>query len=122
MCMCEATSVVPTLWDPIDCSLPHSSVHGILKARTLEWVAIPFSRGSSHPRDRTQVSCIVGRLRIDLTEAEEINNRWQEYTKELYKKGFNDPDNHNDVNHSPRTSHPGVCSQVVVSKHHYKQS
>ena len=93
MCMCEATSVVPTLWDPIDCSLPHSSVHGILKARTLEWVAIPFSRGSSHPRDRTQVSCIVGRLRIDLTEAEEINNRWQEYTKELYKKGLNDPDN-----------------------------
>ena len=41
--------------DPMDCSLPGSSVHGILQARTLEWVAVPFSRGSSQPRDRTQV-------------------------------------------------------------------
>ena len=39
-----------------------SSVHGILQARTLEWVAIPFSRGSSQPRDRTWVSCIAGGL------------------------------------------------------------
>ena len=37
----------PTLCDPIDCSLPGSSVHGILQARMLEWVAIPSSRGSS---------------------------------------------------------------------------
>ena len=37
----------PTLCDPMDCSLPDSSVHGILQARILEWVAIPFSRGSS---------------------------------------------------------------------------
>ena len=49
------------LCDPVDCSPPGSSVHGILQARTLEWVAMPFSRGSSQPRDRTQVSCIVGR-------------------------------------------------------------
>ena len=48
-----------TLCDPTDCSLPGSSVHGILKARILEWVAIPSSRGSSQPRDRTQVSCIA---------------------------------------------------------------
>ena len=41
----------------MDCSLPDSSVYGILQARILEWVAIPFSRGSSRPRDRTQVSC-----------------------------------------------------------------
>ena len=46
----------------MDCSLPGSSVHGILQARILEWVAIPFSRGSSQPRDQTQVSCIVGRF------------------------------------------------------------
>ena len=43
----------PTLCDPIDCSLSGSSAHGILWARILEWVAIPFSRGSSQPRDRT---------------------------------------------------------------------
>ena len=45
-----------TLWDPMDCSSPGSPVHGILQARILEWVAIPFSRGSSQPRDRTWVS------------------------------------------------------------------
>ena len=50
----------PTLYDPMNCSPPGSSVHGILQARTLEWVAIPFSRGSSPPRDQTQVSCITG--------------------------------------------------------------
>ena len=49
-----------TLWNPIDHSLSGSSVHGILQARILEWVAILFSRGSSQPRDRTWVSCIAG--------------------------------------------------------------
>ena len=46
---------------PVDCSPPSSSVHGILQARILEWVSISFSRGSSQPRDRTQVSHIAGR-------------------------------------------------------------
>ena len=49
----------PTLCKPVDCSLPGSSVHGILQARILEWVAIPFFRRSSQPRDRTQVSYIA---------------------------------------------------------------
>ena len=48
--------------DPMHCSPPGSSVHGILQARILEWVAIPFSRGSSRPRDQTRVCCIAGRL------------------------------------------------------------
>ena len=47
--------------EKVGCSLPRSSIHGILQARILEWVAIPFSRGSSQPRDQTWVSCIVGR-------------------------------------------------------------
>ena len=51
----------PTLCDPMNCSPPGSSAHGILQARILKWVAIPFSRGPSHPRDWTWVSCIVGR-------------------------------------------------------------
>ena len=50
-----------TLCDPVECSLPGSSVHGILQARILEWVAISFSRGSSRPRDSTWVSHIAGR-------------------------------------------------------------
>ena len=49
----------PTLCDPKDCSSPSSSVHGILQARILEWLAIPFSRESSRPRDQTPVSCIA---------------------------------------------------------------
>ena len=52
----------PTLCNPMDCSLPSSSVHGILQGRILEWVAIPFFRGSSLPRNWTWVSCIAGRF------------------------------------------------------------
>ena len=51
----------PTLRDPMDCSLPGSSVCGILQAKILEWVAMPSSRGSFQPRDRTHdcyVSCL----------------------------------------------------------------
>ena len=57
----EFTQSSRTLCDPMDCSLPGSSLHGILQARVLEWVAISFSRGSSWPRDRTRVSRIAGR-------------------------------------------------------------
>ena len=52
----------PTLWETTDCSLPGHSAHGILQARILEWVAIPFSRGSSQPGNQTQVSLIAGRF------------------------------------------------------------
>ena len=51
-----------TPWDPMGCSLPGSSVHRILQARILEWVAISFSRGSSQSKNRTPVSCIAGRF------------------------------------------------------------
>ena len=56
-----ATQLCLTLCNPIDYSLPGSSIHGIFQARVLEWVATAFSRGSSQPRDRTRVSHIVGR-------------------------------------------------------------
>ena len=59
---CVRWSVCPTLCDPINYSPPESSVHGILQATILEWIAIPFSRGSSQPRDQTWVSCIAGRF------------------------------------------------------------
>ena len=57
----EVAQLCPTLCDPMDCSLPGSSVHRIFQARVLEWVAISFSRGSSRPRDQTQVSHVAGR-------------------------------------------------------------
>ena len=51
-----------TLCDPMDCSPPVSSAHGIHEARILEWVAMPSSRRSSELRDRTCISCIAGRF------------------------------------------------------------
>ena len=56
MCSLMHAKSRPTLCDPLDCSLPGSSVHGILQARILEWVAMPSSRESSWPRNRTRVS------------------------------------------------------------------
>ena len=57
---CAHAQSRPTLCNPMDCSLPGSSVHGILQARMLEWVAVSFSRGSCRPRDQTHIPCIAG--------------------------------------------------------------
>ena len=57
----SVTQSCPTLCNPMDCSSPGSSIHVILQAGILKWVAISPSRGSSRPRDRTQVSRIAGR-------------------------------------------------------------
>ena len=57
----EVAQLSLTLFDPVDCSPPGFFIHGILQARILKWVAISFSRGSSWPRDRTQVPRIAGR-------------------------------------------------------------
>ena len=57
----EVTQSCRTLCDAMDCSLPGSSVHGILQTRVLEWVAVFFSKTSSQPRDQTWVSHIAGR-------------------------------------------------------------
>ena len=60
MCACSVAKSCPALCNPEDYSPPGSSVHGISRARILEWVAISFSRGSSWPRDRTPISCLAG--------------------------------------------------------------
>ena len=59
-CFCLLLSQVQLFCNPMDCSLPGSSVNGISQASTLEWVAISFSRESSQPRDQTHGSCIAG--------------------------------------------------------------
>ena len=65
MCVCtQSLSHGPTFCGPLDCSLPGSSVHGLLQVRILEWVAIPYSRESSLSRDHTHVSCIADRFFI----------------------------------------------------------
>ena len=58
LCGCVVAPSYPILCDPMDFSLPGSSVHGILQARILEWVVISSSRGFSGPRDRTPISCV----------------------------------------------------------------
>ena len=60
VCVCVWLSHVHRLWDPMACSPPSFPVYEIFQARILEWVAFPFSRGSSWPRDQTQVFCIAG--------------------------------------------------------------
>ena len=59
--LCLVAQLCPILWDPLDCS-PAGLSMGILQARILEWVAMPSSRGSSQPRDQTQVSRIASRF------------------------------------------------------------
>ena len=54
-CYCLGAQSCPILCNPMDCSPPGSSVHGISQARILEWIAISFSKGSSQPRDQTLV-------------------------------------------------------------------
>ena len=64
VCVCaKSLQSCPTPCDSMDCSLPGSSVHGILQARILEWVAVTSPRGSSWPRDQTHISCLscIGR-------------------------------------------------------------
>ena len=76
----EVAQSCPTLCNPMDCSLPGFSIHGILQARILEWVTISFSRGSSWPRDQTQVSRIAGR-RFNLWATKEAPKASFDYLK-----------------------------------------
>ena len=72
----EVAQLCLTLCDPMDCSLPGSSVHGIFQARVLEWVAISFLRRSSWPKDQTQGSRIVGR-RFTIWATREVHGKGQ---------------------------------------------
>ena len=73
--LCLVAQLCLTLCDPMDCSPPGSSVHGIFQARILEWVAISFSRGSSRPRDQTRVSHVAGR-HFTIWATREVKGCW----------------------------------------------
>ena len=131
----EVAQSCPTLCDPVDCDLLGFSVHGILEARILEWIAISFPRGSSQPRDQTQVSRIGGRrfnlwatretsIRVFSNEST-LHMRWPKYWSFSFSI-------------SPSKEHPGlislewtgwiflqskglsrVFSNTTVQKHHF---
>ena len=103
----EVTQSCLTLCDPVDCDLLGFSVHGILEARILEWIAISFPRGSSQPRDQTQVSRIGGRrfnlwatretsIRVFSNEST-LHMRWPKYWSFSFSI-------------SPSEEHPGLIS------------
>ena len=75
LCLYLAVQSCLTHCNPMDCSLPGSSVQGILQARILEWVAMPSSRGSSQPRYQTQVSHLAGRF-FPLWSPREAHEYW----------------------------------------------
>ena len=75
------------------------------------------TKGTFHVR----MGMIKDRNGKDLTEVEEIKKRWQEYTKELYKKVLNHPNDHSSVVTSPRARQPGVWSQVGLRKYYCEQ-
>ena len=77
-----------TLCNPMDCSLPSSSVHGILQARILEWLAIPFSRGFSQPRNQIQVSHIAGGFFTDWATREPISPWVREQSRDSLHTGL----------------------------------
>ena len=79
MCCSVLCQSYLTLCDPMDCSSPGSSVHEILQARILDWVAIPFSRGSFQPRDQTHVSHIADGFFI-IWATREAQEYWNGYT------------------------------------------
>ena len=85
----EVAQSFPALCDPMDCSLPGSSIHGIFQAKVLEWVAISFSRGIFLTQELNLglLHCrqVLYHLSHQGHQAEDIKKRWQEYTV-LYKK------------------------------------
>ena len=102
------------------CSPPGSSIYGILQARILEWVAIPFSRGSSRPRDWTQVSRIAGRLLTIWATREAVvkNPATMQETQEMWVQPLRqqDPLEEGNATHFsfltwriPGTEEPGGC-------------
>ena len=80
---------------PMDCSRPGSSAHGISQARALEWVAIPFSRGSSQPRDQTRSSCIGRWIFYHWPTWEALK-----FSCNSINKDDEDKDGRNDINHN----------------------
>ena len=114
VCMCAKLLQSCLILCNPDCSPPGSSVHGILQARTLEWVAMPSSRGSSWPRNQTRVSCT----------ADIFFTSWatREAPSGLYQKGVQSSDQYPKDSHlSPTLTHVPIQQKLHKLSHarHY---
>ena len=101
-------SHVRTLGDPMGCSLPGSSLHGIFQARILEWAVISFSSRSSWPRDWTRVSCTAGRLSTNRASRDDHRNRNRVHNKCTSLE-------------SSQSLPPPVCQKIVFHKNPQSQ-
>ena len=106
----KSLQLCPTLCDPRDGSPPGSPVPRILQARILEWIAIPFSRGSSQPRNQTQISCIASKF-FNVWAIREAPDPLGSYLK-LVKKSENEV-----AQSCPTPSDPMDCSLPGSSVH-----
>ena len=109
-------SVVSDSLLPVDCSPPGSSIHGILQTRIMEWVAIAFSRGSSRPRDRTQVSCIAGGFFTSWATREASTAHDQEKNQPRRKTGKNLNGHFSKEGTQVSTKHMKRCSGPLLQK------
>ena len=105
-------SIVSDSCDPMGCTSPGSSVHGISQARVLEWVAISFSRESFKPRNQTQVSCIADRFFTDWAMRESKNTQ-------IISK-HNDQEKNQQVSWTPSKLKTFVCQRTPSRKWKYK--
>ena len=131
VCAYSVTKSCLTLCDPVDHSLPSSSVYGIFQARILEWAAISSSRESSQPRDQTHIS-YIGRQILYHWATREAQNSTKEGKIQLYRNKVSTSYWNllfsciltsvpiYLIHHTSR--HPGMWSQVGLRKHHYEQS
>ena len=112
-CCCLVAKSCLTRCDPMNCSPSGSSVHGISQARTLEWVAIFFSRGSSPPRDQSRVSCIGKQVLYHWAtrEAQDyIHNRTTYYNRRAIKNLDSNPSDPSYLAVWSWTCHPDCLS------------
>ena len=114
-----------SLW-PTDHSLPGSSVHRILQARILEWVAIPFSRGSSHPRNGTQISCIKSSSLLSEPPGQKAHMGLQKpivkFSGILQDKNIYTMENRTCYKSKCPTSAPSPCQRASLPAHNYQKT
>ena len=109
----SVSQLCPTVWDPMDCSPPGPSVHGISLARTLDWVALLSSWGPSRPRDRSHVSCIDGWILYHWATREFFQTKTSPQNKTLLGLWADCKPSQSDVRLCPATPNPFLFDMSV---------